>query len=82
MNGTDSLTQRLARNLELIRAARGMDMRSFTNESGVSRQVLSLWKRGKRKATVDMIDRAAQGLGVDAALLLESEPSEVLRGEG
>jgi transcriptional regulator with XRE-family HTH domain len=79
MNDTDTLTQRLARNLDLIRKARQMDVHQFAEQSGISRQLLSLWRRGDRSATVAYVDRAARGLGVEPSALLESDPAEVLR---
>lgn len=75
------LAQRLARNLDLIRQARQLSTERFSQTSGVSRRVMSLWRTGKHSPSLDKVGEVAGRVGIDAAVLISREPSEVLRGE-
>jgi len=81
MKTTETLGQRLVRNLDLIRESRKLDAESFAKESGVSPQLASLWRTGKRNATLTTLERTALNLGVKASSLLSDNPLEVLEGE-
>ena len=59
-----------ARNLRQARSARGLSQEALAYEADVDRTYISALERGVYGATIDMVDRLAKVLGVEAADLL------------
>ncbi|MDO9712301.1 helix-turn-helix domain-containing protein [Paracraurococcus lichenis] len=60
----------LAHNLRHLRLDRGLSQEELAFRAGIDRTYVSSLERGVYGATVDMLDRIAQALGVPAADLL------------
>lgn len=72
-----SLRGLLARNLRLLRAKQGLSQEALADLVGIDRTYVSALERERYAATVDMIERLAAALGVEAlALLSDAHPSE------
>lgn len=76
---TNTLTQRLVRNLEVIRASRQWTADELAQRTGISRQLLSLWRTGKHSATLPSVEKVADALGVDSSDLLAPNLGEPRR---
>lgn len=59
-----------ARNLRQLRHARGMSQEELAHLAGLDRTYISSLERGIYGATIDVVDRIAVALGVEAAELL------------
>ena len=57
----------LARNLRLLRVGRGISQQDLAADTGVDRAYISQLEREDGNATVDLLDRLAQELGVPLA---------------
>ncbi|AMK18902.1 XRE family transcriptional regulator [Sphingobium sp. MI1205] len=69
----------LARNLRLLRAARGMSQEALAHEAGIHRTYVSALERCEYSASVDRLDRLAVQLKVPTYVLLMDElPSDLL----
>lgn len=74
-----SLTDRLVRNLDVIRLERGMTAEDFARLTGLSRNTVNLWRKRRHAARLDVIEQAASALGLpDAAALLQLEAGSIL----
>lgn len=71
MNSRDSL----ARNLRRLRSARGLSQEALALEVGIDRTYVSAIERSKYSASMDVIDRLAQALGVNPHELLLPPPA-------
>jgi transcriptional regulator with XRE-family HTH domain len=60
-----------ARNLRKARHARGLSQEALAHEANVDRTYISALERGVYGATIDMVDKLAQVLGVEPAALLQ-----------
>lgn len=60
-----------ARNLRQARNARGLSQEALAYEADVDRTYISALERGVYGATIDMVDKLAKVLGVEAADLLK-----------
>jgi len=60
-----------ARNLRKARQERHLSQEALAHEAGVDRTYISALERGIYSATIDMVDKLAKVLGVDAAVLLQ-----------
>lgn len=67
----EDVRQRLARNLQRRRRAKGLSQEGFAHEAGVHRTYVSDLERGARNPTIDVIDRLARALGVTMGDLLD-----------
>ncbi|MGH9083197.1 MAG: helix-turn-helix domain-containing protein [Acidimicrobiales bacterium] len=65
------LQRRLGRNLRAERAARALSQEAFADMVGVHRTYVGGLERGERNVTLQTIERLAERLGVDPAVLLE-----------
>lgn len=63
-----------ARNLRLARREKGFSQESLALEADVDRTYISALERGVYAASIDMVDKLAVVLGVDAAALLQRPP--------
>jgi transcriptional regulator with XRE-family HTH domain len=67
----------LARNMRLIRAARGLSQEALAYECGINRTYLSGVERSERNISIDNIARIAKGLRVEPwKLLKKNDESE------
>jgi transcriptional regulator with XRE-family HTH domain len=70
----------LALNLRRLRQARGLSQEELAHRAEIDRTYISSLERSIYAATVDMLEKLAGALGVDASdLLLRSNPTD--RGE-
>ena len=67
---TESARQCLARNLRLLRAARGFSQEGLAFEAGLHRTFVAHVERGARNISIDNIEKLAIALGVRSADLL------------
>ena len=66
----------LAFNLRHYRRARGLSQEELAHRVGIDRTYVSALERRLYSATVDMLDRLAQELGVEAADFLRPKDAE------
>ena len=64
----------LARNLRLLRKTRGLSQEELASRAGVDRTYVSSLERGIYAAGIDVLDRLARSLEVEAADLLKAPP--------
>ena len=60
-----------ALNLRRARNARGLSQEALAHEADVDRTYVSALERSVYSATIDMVDKLAKALGVDASALLQ-----------
>lgn len=60
----------VARNLRRLRAERGLTQEEVAERAGLNRNYIGMVEREENSPTVDVVERIAQVLGVDAAVLL------------
>jgi len=66
----------LALNLRACRLAKGLSQEELAHRAEIDRTYISALERGKFAASIDVVDRLARALGVEAAALLQAaEPS-------
>ncbi|MDE2166764.1 MAG: helix-turn-helix transcriptional regulator [Alphaproteobacteria bacterium] len=64
------IRQVFARNLRQARNARGLSQEALAYEAEIDRTYVSALERGVYAATIDMVDKLAKALGVEASDLL------------
>ena len=66
-----------ARNLRKARQAKGLSQESLAHDADIDRTYISALERGVYGATIDMVDKLAKVLGVEASdlLLRSAKPS-------
>jgi transcriptional regulator with XRE-family HTH domain len=69
----------LALNLRKFRQAKGLSQEELANRAEIDRTYISAVERSVYAASIDVVDRLARGLGVEAADLLRrpSAPTSV-----
>ncbi|MEZ5655381.1 MAG: helix-turn-helix transcriptional regulator [Sphingobium sp.] len=71
----------LARNLRLLRVAKGLSQEALADSASIARSYVSALERERYSASVDRLDKLAAELGVETYILLMKElPSEALKG--
>jgi transcriptional regulator with XRE-family HTH domain len=60
-----------ARNLRKARHAKGLSQEALAYEAGVDRTYVSALERSEYSATIDMVDKLAKALGIEASALLQ-----------
>ena len=60
-----------ARNLRKARNAKGLSQEALAHEAEVDRTYISALERGRYSATIDMVDKLAMVLDIEASALLE-----------
>jgi transcriptional regulator with XRE-family HTH domain len=60
-----------ARNLRKARNAKGLSQEALAHEADIDRTYVSALERSVYSATIDMVDKLAKALGVDASALLQ-----------
>lgn len=74
----------LAKNLRTLRQARRMSQETLAHEAEIDRTYISSIERGVYATSIDVLDRLAKALGVEASELLrrhrEQKPDEPTPG--
>lgn len=63
----------LARNLRLLRAAKGLSQEALAHEAGIHRTYVSALERREYSVSIDRLDSLAAQLGVEPYMLLMKE---------
>ena len=63
----------LARNLRRLRRARGLSQEELAGRAGLNRNYVGMIEREENAATVDVLERLAEVLGVAAPELLDGD---------
>ncbi len=66
-----------AQNLRALRQAKGLSQEELAHEAGIDRTYISALERNVYNASIDVVDRLAKVLGVDAAELLKRPSAEM-----
>ncbi|WP_066708733.1 helix-turn-helix domain-containing protein [Celeribacter ethanolicus] len=61
----------VARNMRKLRADRGWSQEYLANKAGLNRTYLSAVERSEQNISIDNLYRVAEGLGVEAWMLLK-----------
>lgn len=70
----------LARNLRLLRAAKGMSQEALADGADIARSYVGALEGQRNSASVDRLDKLAEVLGVETHMLLMRDmPSAALR---
>lgn len=70
-HGRMDIQERLAKNLRLLRQAKGWSQEVFADEAGLHRTYISDLERGSRNPTISVVDKLATALGVTPGRLLD-----------
>ncbi len=65
-----TLRETLARNLRTYRAAKGFSQEELAHRAEIDRTYISALERGVYAASIDVVERLAAALEIDAAALL------------
>jgi len=69
----------LARNLRILRAARGLSQEALADAAAIARSYVSALERGRYSASVDRLDKLAAELKVEThVLLMKDLPTDTL----
>ena len=71
----------LALNLRKFRQAKGLSQEELANRAEIDRTYISAVERSVYAASIDVVDRLARGLGVEAADLLRRPPAPTTVGK-
>jgi transcriptional regulator with XRE-family HTH domain len=74
-HASSSLTERIARRVRDLRAARGLSLEDLAALCGVSRSMISLIERGESSPTAVLLEKLAAGLGAPLASLFDAVDS-------
>jgi transcriptional regulator with XRE-family HTH domain len=64
------IVQRLAANVRRLRLERGWSQEELADQSGLHRTYVSQIERGRKNATITVVEKLAVALGVTAGALL------------
>jgi transcriptional regulator with XRE-family HTH domain len=65
----------LALNLRKFRQAKGLSQEELADRAEIDRTYISAVERSVHAASIDVVDRLARGLGIEAADLLRRPPA-------
>ncbi|MAW88277.1 MAG: transcriptional regulator [Phyllobacteriaceae bacterium] len=65
-----------ARNLRALRQAKGLSQEELAHQAGIDRTYISALERNVYNASIDVVDRLAEVLGVEAAELLKRSSAD------
>nr|WP_036504973.1 helix-turn-helix transcriptional regulator [Novosphingobium sp. AP12] len=65
------IQNRLGRNVARLRKAAGMSQETFADHVPIARSYISDIERGARNPTIEVVERLAKALGVNAGTLLD-----------
>lgn len=71
-SNTDTINQRIAQRVRLLRAEAGWSLDALATRCGVSRSMISLVERGESSPTAVVLEKLATGLGVALASLFNA----------
>jgi transcriptional regulator with XRE-family HTH domain len=71
----------LALNVRKFRQAKGLSQEELADRAKIDRTYISAIERSVYAATIDVVDRLAHGLGVDAADLLRRPAAGTIPGK-
>lgn len=71
----------LALNLRKFRQAKGLSQEELADRAEIDRTYISAVERSVHAASIDVVDRLARGLGVEAADLLRRPPAQTTAGK-
>ena len=71
-----------ARNLRKARSAKGLSQETLAHEANIDRTYVSALERSEYSATIDMVAKLANALGVDASALLQRPAKRRQRSVG
>ena len=71
----------LALNLRKFRQAKGLSQEELADRAEIDRTYISAVERSVYAASIDVVDRLARGLGVEAADLLRRPPAPTTVGK-
>ena len=71
----------LALNLRKCRQAKGLSQEELADRAKIDRTYVSAIERSVYAATIDVVDRLARGLGVEAADLLRRPSAPAIAGK-
>jgi transcriptional regulator with XRE-family HTH domain len=71
----------LALNLRKFRRAKGLSQEELADRAEIDRSYISAVERSVYAASIDVVDRLARGLGVEAADLLRRPPAPTTVGK-
>ncbi|BCG99864.1 MULTISPECIES: helix-turn-helix transcriptional regulator [unclassified Mesorhizobium] len=74
------IREAFAQNLRALRRARGLSQEELAHQAGIDRTYISALERNVYNASIDVVDRLAEVLGVDVAELLR-RPSDPQRSK-
>ncbi|MGO8844282.1 MAG: helix-turn-helix domain-containing protein [Methylocella sp.] len=60
-----TLRERVARNLRMLRRAKGLSQEELADRAEINRNYVGMLEREEHAATVDMLEKLADVLGVD-----------------
>lgn len=66
-----------ARNLRQLRHAKGLSQEDLADQADIDRTYVSALERSVYNASIEVVDRLARVLGVEAADLLRKSPAEM-----
>lgn len=66
-----------ARNLRAARLAKGLSQEELAHRAGIDRTYISSLERSVYNASIDVVDRLACALDLDAAMLLKRPAADV-----
>jgi transcriptional regulator with XRE-family HTH domain len=67
------LRETVARNLRRLRQEKGLTQEELAHRAGINRNYIGMLEREEHAATVDMLEKLAEVLGVDPAELLKEK---------
>ncbi|MGY5810126.1 helix-turn-helix domain-containing protein [Rhizobium sp. LEGMi198b] len=71
-----------ARNLKVARQAKGLSQEELAFRAGIDRTYISSLERSVYNASIDVVDRLATVLGVEASELLKRRPETKIKPLG
>lgn len=71
-NAIDTINQRIAQRVRLLRAEASLSLAALAERCGVSRSMISLVERGESSPTAVVLEKLASGLGVALASLFDA----------
>ena len=75
------IREAFAQNLRALRRARGLSQEELAHQAGIDRTYISALERNVYNASIDVVDRLAEVLGVDVAELLKRPPTDPKRSK-
>ena len=73
------IREAFAQNLRALRRARGLSQEELAHRAGIDRTYISALERNVYNASIDVVDRLAEVLGVDVAELLKRPSADPKR---